>query len=85
MSKYKLESKCDIIISAGTEDGHEMEELSHYSGYRLNIELNKCHNDYILKFTFIGKKSNGAPQFRDANGNIFTLEGNHWNILFNKC
>lgn len=83
--KYKQKSNCQVIVTGGTEIGFETEKFSHFDGYRLNIDLNKCHDVYIkTQFTFIGKIKNGAPQWMDTLKNVFRLEGNHWNIFFNE-
>jgi hypothetical protein len=71
---------------AGTEVGHAQEEYSHYDGYRVNIALNQCINYYIKSnLKFIGKLRTGAPRYIDANMNVYTLEGNHWNVLIKEC
>ena len=68
----------------GTEIGYENEEYSHFDGFRLNIDLNECHDIFIKKnLDFVGKQTNGAPEWQDSCLNVFRLEGNHWNIFFN--
>ena len=80
---YKIKSGCQIVITGGTEVGHENEANSHYDGFRLNIDLNKCHDIFIKSnYKFIGRIRNGSPQWEDSCQNIFRLEGNHWNIYF---
>ena len=34
------------------------------------------------RFTYIGLRDDGAPMYKDARGNTWALEGNHWDILF---
>lgn len=56
------------------------------NGFRLNIGLNTCNENYIKKsFQYIGESISGASQWQDTYMNVYRLEGNHWNILYVKC
>ncbi len=67
----------------GTETGHASGTYSHWNGYKLDISLNTCINNYITNsFTYIGLRGDGAKQYQASSGNIYALEGNHWDITF---
>ncbi|XP_037046711.1 uncharacterized protein LOC119081706 [Bradysia coprophila] len=80
----KQASKCAITITGGTEVGHASSSTySHYNGYKIDYRLNTCLNNYITKhYTYLGKRSDGAKQYRSAAGNIYALEGNHWDVTY---
>lgn len=79
----KTASKCPITITGGTEIGHAGGTYSHWNGYKLDIQLNSCINGYVTKsFTYIGKRGDGADQYRSSAGNIYAREGNHWDITY---
>lgn len=73
----------DLVMTGGTEVGHEAGQYSHWNGYKVDISLNPTVNQYIENnFTHVGQRSDGAELYRDANGNEFAREGNHWDITF---
>ncbi|HEY8373693.1 MAG TPA: hypothetical protein VIL00_13185 [Pseudonocardiaceae bacterium] len=79
----KQASGCAINITGGTETGHASGTYSHWNGYKVDISLNSCINSYIRNsFTRIVPPSFGSEQYRSAAGNIYTLESNHWDILY---
>ncbi|RNA41652.1 hypothetical protein BpHYR1_052764 [Brachionus plicatilis] len=80
---YKRSSGCAVIMTGGSETGHSSGTYSHWTGYKIDIGLNSCHSSYIRsRFTYAGKRGDGADLYKDARGNTWALEGNHWDILF---
>lgn len=76
-------ANCPIIVTGGTEEGHADDTYSHYNGYKVDIILNDCINNYITSnFQYIGLRSDGAQQYKSSSGNIYAKEGNHWDILY---
>ncbi len=71
----------------GTEEGHYVEINSHSKGYKVDMRLNECHDNFIRKhFKFVGKLLDGTSMWQDpGTQNEYKLEGNHWNVLFRKC
>ncbi len=57
--------------------------MSHWNGYKVDVALNSCIDSYITRtFTNIGRRSDGAAQYRSAAGNIYARESNHWDITY---
>ncbi len=82
----KNASGCSINITGGTEKGHADGTYSHWNGYKLDISKYTCIGSYIRNtFTYIGLRSDGAPQYRSGAGNIYAEESNHWDILYYNC
>jgi hypothetical protein len=44
---YKKASNCNIAITGGTETGHATATQSHWNGYKLDIGLSSCNDNYI--------------------------------------
>lgn len=81
----KSASGCTITITGGTEVGHANGTYSHWNGYKLDISKNTCIGGYITRnFTRISNRSDGAPRYQSAAGNIYADEywANHWDILY---
>lgn len=82
---FKSVSACAITVTGGTETGHSSGTYSHWNGYKVDISRTTCVTNYIKShFTFIGNRGDGAPQYRDAAGNIYADEywAAHWDILY---
>lgn len=73
-------SGCAINITGGTETGHASGTYSHWNGYKLDISLGGCVSNYIQRFTYIG-----GSKYQSGSGNIYYLEGNHWDITYYNC
>lgn len=83
---FRSASGCAIMITGGTETGHSGGTYSHWNGYKLDIRLSTCVDGYITNnFTYVGYISGWGHQYRSAAGNLYTNEGNHWDILFYNC
>ncbi|MDB5045235.1 MAG: hypothetical protein JWQ08_1285 [Deinococcus sp.] len=79
----KQASGCALNITGGTEVGHASGTYSHYNGYKIDTSLSTCINAYVTsRFTYIGLRGDGAPQYKSAAGNIYAKESNHWDILY---
>jgi hypothetical protein len=77
----KSASGCGINVTGGTEVGHASGTYSHWNGYKLDISLNSCISGYIQRnFTSIG-----GSKWQSGSGNIYYLEGNHWDITYYNC
>jgi len=76
-------SSCAITITGGTEVGHAAGTYSHYNGYKVDVSRTTCVTDYIHKnFAYQGPRSDGAPLYKSAAGNIYADEGSHWDITY---
>ncbi|MCP2265202.1 hypothetical protein APR03_002550 [Promicromonospora thailandica] len=77
---------CAITITGGTETGHSSGTYSHWNGYKLDIRHSACVDSYITStFTYVGYISGWGHQYRSGSGNLYTDEGNHWDILYYNC
>lgn len=73
----------DLVMTGGTEVGHAGGEFSHANGYKVDISLDPTVNRHIEdNFEHTGRRADGAELYRDANGNVFARERNHWDITF---
>ncbi|GGU38606.1 hypothetical protein [Nocardioides albus] len=82
----KSASGCAITITGGTETGHSGGTYSHWNGYKLDISKGTCIGNYIKNnFTYLGYVSGWGYQYRSGSGNLYTDEGNHWDILYYNC
>lgn len=79
-------SGCAITITGGTETGHSNGTYSHWNGYKLDTRQSACIDSYISSnFTYVGYIEGWGHQYRSGAGNLYTDEGNHWDILFYNC
>ncbi|HZM76241.1 MAG TPA: hypothetical protein VFC19_10970 [Candidatus Limnocylindrales bacterium] len=82
----KRASGCAINITAGTEVGHASGTYSHWNGWKVDISKYTCVGNYIRNnFTYVGYISGWGYQWRSGAGNLYTDEGNHWDILYYNC
>ena len=76
-------SGCAINITGGTEVGHASGTYSHYNGYKVDVNPTSCVTSYIHNnFAYQGKRSDGAPLYKSAAGNLYADEGSHWDITY---
>jgi hypothetical protein len=75
-------SGCSIVISGGTEAGHAPGAKSHSAGYKVDISHDDCIDDYITSAFRSQPPTFGTAQYVSARGNVYTDEGNHWDVLF---
>jgi hypothetical protein len=79
-------SGCAMTITGGTETGHASGTYSHWNGYKLDYSLTTCVSNYVKgSFARIADRSDGAAQYKSASGNIYALEGNHWDVTYYNC
>jgi hypothetical protein len=77
----KSASGCALNVTGGTETGHASGTYSHWNGYKLDMSLSSCLTGYIQRnFTSIG-----GSKWQSGAGNIYFLEGNHWDITYFNC
>ncbi|GHJ48721.1 hypothetical protein Cs7R123_60630 [Catellatospora sp. TT07R-123] len=82
----KSASGCAINITAGTETGHAGGTYSHWNGYKVDISKYSCIGNYIQNtFTYVGYISGWGYQWKSGAGNLYTDEGNHWDITYYNC
>ena len=79
-------SGCALNITGGTEVGHASGTYSHYNGYKVDISRSTCNDNYIRgHYSYIGLRGDGYPMYQAASGNVYTNEGNHWDIVYYTC
>ena len=44
---FKEASKCAVTVTGGTETGHSSGTYSHWNGFKIDIGLSTCINNYI--------------------------------------
>jgi hypothetical protein len=82
----KRASGCAINITGGTEVGHASGTYSHYNGYKLDFHRTTCLTGWIHgTYTYIGLRSDGAPMYEAASGNVYADEGSHWDVTYYTC
>jgi hypothetical protein len=83
---YRSVSGCAVNITGGTEVGHASGTYSHYNGYKVDISRSTCNDNYITgHYAYIGLRGDGYPMYQAASGNVYTNEGNHWDIVYYSC
>jgi hypothetical protein len=81
--ELKRQSRCPIMVTGGTEEGHAPGQYSHGNGYKLDITHNSCIDHYITKnHRKTGVRGDGAALYRSGSGTTFANEIDHWDILF---
>ncbi|MEV0454166.1 PT domain-containing protein [Catellatospora methionotrophica] len=79
-------SKCDLRVTGGTETGHGSGTYTHWNGWKLDISKYDCIGRYIKRyFRYVGYIKGWGYQYKAPSGNIYTDEGNHWDILYYSC
>ncbi|MBX4205193.1 MAG: hypothetical protein KW788_03350 [Candidatus Doudnabacteria bacterium] len=83
-------NRCGVLVTGGSEPGHESGACSHANGYKVDLLPTTALNNYITSpsyFARAGTRSDGAPLYRRiSNNNIYADERNlpgvsaHWDI-----
>jgi hypothetical protein len=83
----KQASGCNINITSGTGGtGHQTGECSHYTGCKLDFNLDPCVNGYLSNYLDCGIRSDGAHMYQaPGNGGCYAKEGTHWDLTIRKC
>ncbi|KRV49367.1 hypothetical protein AQ490_20450 [Wenjunlia vitaminophila] len=77
----KSASGCALNITGGTETGHASGTYSHWNGYKLDMSLSTCLNNYVTgNFSYIG-----SSKWQSGSGNVYYREGDHWDITYYNC
>jgi len=76
---------CAVNVTAGTETGHADGTYSHWNGYKVDIAKFTCITNYIHTYAYVGYIAGWGYQYRAPSGNLYTDEGNHWDILYYTC
>jgi hypothetical protein len=79
-------SGCPVHITGGTETGHAAGPYSHWNGYKVDIRRNDCVDRYVQgRFAYLGLQEGWGHQFKASSGNLYTNEGQHWDIVYYTC
>jgi hypothetical protein len=82
----KSASGCALNITGGTEVGHAGGTYSHANGYKLDFTHTTCLTSWVHNtYSYQGLRSDGAPLYKAASGNLYADEGNHWDVTFLSC
>lgn len=79
----KQACNCQLIITGGTETnaGHAGGTYSHLTGYKLDFRTNSALDNFVKgSYTKIANRGQ-YPQWRNPQGDIYCLEGNHWDVV----
>ncbi len=82
----KAASGAEIVVTGGTESGgdHAPDTYSHANGYKIDLQLNPTLTNYIeTNYTPDGTVGD-YPAYRDASGNLYVLEGDHWDVTISE-
>ncbi|GIH75380.1 hypothetical protein [Planobispora longispora] len=80
--KLKRCSGCPVVLTGGTENGHERGRYSHRNGYKVDVALDPCIDRYITgRYAFIGRRDDGARLYRAPRA-LYARTSSHWDILF---
>ncbi len=80
---------CGVTVTGGSEPGHASGQYSHPNGYKVDLRnsssaLNSLLNG--LKHTGERGGDSGGPIFKDACGNEYVNESDHWDItVYQPC
>jgi hypothetical protein len=81
--QLKENSRCGVVISGGTERGHERGRFSHGAGYKLDVLPNRCLNRFVKRnYRRVHTRGDGAALYRAADRSLFAREPSHWDITF---
>ncbi|OGE73751.1 MAG: hypothetical protein A3I07_03300 [Candidatus Doudnabacteria bacterium RIFCSPLOWO2_02_FULL_42_9] len=74
---------CSIVVTGGTEPGHEPGACSHANGFKIDIDDTANVNTYITSnFKPSGARaSDGAALYTNSSGAVYARESNHWDIV----
>lgn len=83
----KRASGCPVNVTGGTETGHgKGGAYTHWDGWKVDISKGACIDGYITNaFSYLGYVSGWGHQYRSPAGNVYTDEGDHWDILYHNC
>jgi hypothetical protein len=76
-------SHCRVAVTGGTEAGHAHLRYGHGDGYKVDLLRNRCLGRFIHRhFRRIGRRGDGAAQWRAPDPATFAREGSHWDVTF---
>ncbi|MEO3814365.1 hypothetical protein ABGB17_35665 [Sphaerisporangium sp. B11E5] len=81
----KRRSGCRVVVTGGTETGHAHGPRSHGSGYKIDIEHNKCIDRFIRGKRSGTVRGDGAGlyhEYRPTGHTVYADEPSHWDIAF---
>ena len=74
-----------VMVTGGTETGHGDGVYTHWNGWKVDIQRLDCVSAYIRRFADVGYIAGWGHQYRAPSGNLYTDEGDHWDILYYTC
>lgn len=84
LSLWENCGQCDLVITGGTESGHESGTYSHDNGYKIDLRpnsaLDNAINNRIAASCQIPPPANSNCAGTD--GNIYRYETDHWDVCF---
>ncbi|CAN5437697.1 hypothetical protein BH11ACT8_BH11ACT8_33410 [soil metagenome] len=83
----KSASGCALQITGGTEVGHSTNgTYTHYNGYKLDVHRTTCVDSWVTgHYSYSGLRGDGYPMYTASSGNVYTNEGNHWDVVYYTC
>jgi hypothetical protein len=81
----KQASACAVMVTGGTETGHGDGVYTHWNGWKVDIQRLDCVSGYIRRFHDVGYIAGWGHQYEAPSGNLYTDEGDHWDILYYTC
>lgn len=70
---------CNIVITGGTETWiHSTYAQGHHTGHKIDIGVGTCADSYIRS----AYSQVDSTHWRDARGNVYYYEGDHWDITY---
>lgn len=82
VEKMQQECACDIVITGGTESGHETTgTYNHANGYKLDVRPSAGIDGYIHDQTGISSMETDE-NYQGKDGNVYRYETDHWDTCF---
>jgi hypothetical protein len=79
----KSACNCSVVVTGGTEVGHEGGTQSHSTGYKIDLGAGGSLDTYLKTLTRAGSRGND-PTYVDKCGNEYVRESDHWDITVNR-
>lgn len=71
----KKRSGCTVLVTGGTETGHATGPYSHWNGYKADVNMNSCLDNWVR-----GHGSYVGSSRWSIDKAVYYYEGNHWDI-----
>lgn len=83
VNNLQIACGCQIVITEGTGGSHAGGTYSHANGYKVDLRSDSSAadlNSFITSLPSAGTRSDGAAMYKDASGNVYALESDHWDV-----